>query len=147
MLRRALALSFLWGTTGCADIGRPWPSLSEKQQAELEVWKVDLRQHVGTVLTQSGMKINYTDEMPAVPRGGSVNTIRVNLIVDRLGVVQLVKVLNASVVPGEDMRLLSVITAAGPVPPPPPSLVAFGERMNVVVTLNLPVRQQSPQRI
>ncbi|MCG7364137.1 hypothetical protein MHZ93_23035 [Roseomonas sp. ACRSG] len=145
MLRRALTFSFLLATAGCADIGRPWPDLSEKQRAELETWQTDLRKHIGNVLMRSGRTVVFTNEMPAVPGGGAVETIRMSLLIDRSGVVQLVKILDASVVPGEDMRLLSIITAAGPVPPPPPSLVAFGERLNATVTVNRPVRPQRPQ--
>jgi hypothetical protein len=79
--RRAI-LGMLPVLAGCAEIGRPWPDLTEAQQAERDAWIAELDKHVAAVLTQAGMRLS-----PIRPTSTDdpARTFTVSLDVDRSG--------------------------------------------------------------
>jgi len=135
-MRRAF-LALLLGLPACAEIGGAWPNLSPAQQAERAAWSAELRQHVYRVLTQAGMPLTLSSASSEEnARNPAIHQTKVSLVVDRDGYVHLVRVDAASMREGLDAFLLATLTAAGPVPPPPASLVAFNNRLQITVTLN-----------
>jgi hypothetical protein len=135
-MRRAF-LALLAGLPACVDVGGAWPNLSPAQQANRAEWSAVLRQHVYTVLTQAGMRLTLSDASAEEnARNPAIYQMKVSLVVDRSGYVHLVKVDAASSANGLDAFVLAKLTEAGPVPPPPASLVAFNNRLQMQVTLN-----------
>lgn len=135
-MRRAF-LALILGLTACADMGGAWPNLTPAQQAERAAWSDTLRQHVFTVLTQAGMPLTLSDTRPEDNAWNpAIHQMKVSLVVDRSGYVHLVRVDAASMRKGLDGFVLATLTAAGPVPPPPASLVAFNNRLQMTVTIN-----------
>jgi hypothetical protein len=130
--RRAI-LGMLPVLAGCVEIGRPWPDLTEAQQAKRDAWIAELDKHVAAVLTQAGMRLS-----PIRPTSTDdpARTFTVSLDVDRSGYIHLVKVAKPSTArPGTDRFVLTKLTEAGPVPAPPPSLIALNNRLTVTVRM------------
>ena len=135
-MRRAF-LALLLGLPACTEVGGAWPNLSPAQQAERATWSAELRQHVYRVLTQAGMSLTLSSASSEEnARNPAIHQMKVSLVVDRDGYVHLVRVDAASMREGLDAFVLAKLTAAGPVPPPPASLVAFNNRLQMTVTIN-----------
>jgi len=130
MRRVFLAAMLLW-LAACAEIGRPWPDLTERQIAERDAWARTVRSHAAHALREGGMPVRETQG----PTCGPEARFELQLTVDRTGRVVLVRILNASPWPEADARVFARLTAAGPLPPPPASLVAFGEHLSATFTL------------
>jgi hypothetical protein len=135
-MRRAF-LALLAGLPACADAGGAWPNLSPAQETERAEWSAVLRQHVFTVLTEAGMPVTLSSASPEEnARNPALHQMKVSLVVDRDGYVHLVRVDAASASKGLDAFVLAKLTAAGPVPPPPASLVAFNNKLQMQITIN-----------
>ncbi|EHL99096.1 Tat pathway signal sequence domain protein [Acetobacteraceae bacterium AT-5844] len=126
--------------TGCTAAGGPWPHLSETQETDAEAWKQAVQEHVAATLSKAGLPVSSLGAIPAL--GAPSGQLSFALVVDRSGFVHMVEVMSTEPDRAQIERLiLNTVTEAGPLPPPPASLVAFGNGLKIQITLS---RQGQP---